>query len=101
MKKIAILSNVTVNMIADKLKGKAEVYIPAGFDTWQQEIFHPESELNKCCFDAIFVILYCNPYSNEWLVSEMGEEALNTWYVALRSLAEKSNTPIFESFIFF
>jgi HAD-superfamily phosphatase, subfamily IIIC/FkbH-like domain len=97
MKKIAILSNVTVNMIADKLKGKAEVYIPAGFDTWQQEIFHPESELNKCCFDAIFVILYCNPYSNEWLVSEMGEEALNTWYVALRSLAEKSNTPIFVS----
>lgn len=97
MKKIAILSNITVNMIADKLKGKAEVYIPAGFDTWQQEIFHPESELNKCCFDAIFVILYCNPYNNEWMVPEMGELALNTWHRALCSLAENSRTPIFVS----
>ncbi len=97
MKKTAILSNFTVNMIADKLKGKTEVYIPAGFDTWQQEIFDPESELNKRSFDAFFVILYCNPYSSEWMVPEKGEETLHIWHRAIRFLAEKSNTPIFVS----
>ena len=36
-KKIAILSNVTVDLVKQKLKREYEVYTPEGFDTWVQE----------------------------------------------------------------
>lgn len=98
MRRIAILSNVTIHFIADKLKDKVNVYVPAGFDTWQQEIFSQESGLYKHCADAVFIILYCNPYGSEWLDMKTGEDMLNTWYRALQCISEKMrNVPVFVS----
>ena len=34
--RVALLSNVTVDLLADMVKKTNSVYISAGFDTWQQ-----------------------------------------------------------------
>ena len=45
MNRIAILSNVTMELVAQKLKSSFEGYIPAVSNPWQQEIFYKESGL--------------------------------------------------------
>ena len=42
-KKIALLSNVTAELIAGKLRRKYDFYLPEGFDTWVQEVINPET----------------------------------------------------------
>ena len=42
-KKIALLSNITVDLIVGKLHRKYDFYLPAGFDTWVQEAVNPQS----------------------------------------------------------
>ena len=36
-KRVALLSNVTVDLIAGRLSDKYDFYLPEGFDTWVQE----------------------------------------------------------------
>ena len=98
MNKIAILSNVTMDLVAAKLKRNFEVYIPAGFDTWQQEVFYEDSGLYEFSPDLIFVILYADPYEGGWMDLEKGREHMKSWLDALEFLCRKiTGIPVFVS----
>ena len=98
MNRIAILSNVTMELVAEKLKRNFEVYIPEGFNTWQQEIFYKESGLYNFLPDIVFVILYANPYEKVWMELEEGREHMKSWLDALKSLCSQiAETPVFVS----
>ena len=55
--RLALLSNVTVDLLAGMVKKTHEVYLSAGFDTWQQEMIMPTSGLYEFKPEAIIVLL--------------------------------------------
>ena len=98
-KKIALLSNITVDLIVAKLSRKYNVYIPEGFDTWVQEIITPSSRLYCNSFESI-VVLLDGTESRSWCNSEEGFERINLWKQAVTTLVNnKKNVPIFVSTI--
>lgn len=56
-KTVALLSNVTVDLIIGKLRKKYNFYIPEGYDTWIQEVINTESALYKSKHDAVIILL--------------------------------------------
>ena len=42
-RQIALLSNITADMIAAKLKKEYDVYLPDGYDMWISDILNPAS----------------------------------------------------------
>ena len=68
--RLALLSNVTVDLLAGMVKKNHEVYLSAGFDTWQQELFMPSSGLYDYKPDVIVVLLHAGAY--EWADIESG-----------------------------
>ncbi len=96
-KKVALLSNVTVEMVALKLKKKFDVFVPAGFDSWGQEIFQEQSEIYHC--DAIFVILD-GTEARQWKNRKDAFARLELWQTLINYLAEhEKDHPIFVSTI--
>ena len=94
-KKIALLSNVTVDMLARKLKKAYEVYIPAGFDSWGQEIFNDYSPLFES--DAILVLLD-GTEARQWKDREEAFARFELWSSLVEALCKKEQTiPIFVS----
>ena len=98
--RIALLSNVTVDLLAGMLKKTADVYLSAGFDTWQQEMILPSSGLYSYKPEAVVVLLHANAYSDTWNNISRGKEVIDEWVVALKMLATNlPNIPIFVSSI--
>lgn len=96
--KAAVLSNVTMDLILSKLKKEFNLYVPSGFDTWQQEVYNQESGLYQFAPDIIFLILYIDPYDESWIYWEKGQERLREWLDALEMLRKKTQgIPIFVS----
>lgn len=96
-RKIAILSNVTVDLIKQKLKREYEVYTPEGFDTWVQEVINPESGLYTNGQDAV-VVLLDGTEARGWKSKEESEEKLLLWKQAVSMLSSKEKiVPIFIS----
>lgn len=96
-KRVALLSNVTMDMVALRLRKKYDVYIPAGFDSWGQEIFLESSEIFRC--DAIFVLLD-GTEARQWKDYKDAFERLDLWKSLINFLCEKEkNCPIFISTI--
>lgn len=94
-KKIALLSNVTVDMLARKLKKTYEVYIPAGFDSWGQEIFNNYSPVFES--DAILVLLD-GTEARQWKDREEAFARFELWSALVDALCKKEQTiPIFIS----
>lgn len=94
-KKIALLSNVTVDLIAAKLKKRYEVYIPEGYDTWVQEALNPESGINKGEFEAVILLLDTTE-SRSWKNRTEAEEHIISWERAVQTLAGNiSSVPVF------
>ena len=56
-KRIAILSNVTIDLIAAKMLKSYDVYFPEGFNSWVQEAINPTSCLYSEHFDAVVVLI--------------------------------------------
>ena len=56
-KKIALLSNVTGDLIVGKLRRKYDFYQPEGFDTWVQETINLAAGLYNEKLDAVIVLL--------------------------------------------
>ena len=77
--RIALLSNVTVDLLAGMLKKKAEVYLSAGFDTWQQELMDPGSALYAFRPEAAVVLLHAGAYGELWDSPEAGEREIDGW----------------------
>lgn len=99
MKRLAFLSNITIELLAAKMRKQYEVYLPTGYDTWIQEVLTAESVLNKEQFDVIFLILD-GTEARDWQDVEFGRERIESWKKALEILVgNKTATPIFVSSI--
>lgn len=100
-KKIALLSNVTVDLIVAKLRRKYEFYLPEGFDTWMQEAINPVSGLYRETVDAVIVLLD-GTEARAWKTLDEGMERIALWKQALVSLTNAITTfPIFVSTVDF
>lgn len=100
-KKVALLSNVTVDLIVAKLRTKYEFYLPEGFDTWVQETINPASGLYNERVDAVIVLLD-GTEARAWKNVEEGAERITLWKQALSALLKNITTaPIFVSTIDF
>ena len=100
-KRVALLSNVTVDLIVGKLRRKYDFYLPEGFDTWVQETINPAAGLYSEKLDAVIVLLD-GTEARSWKTIEEGTERFGLWKQALTALVSNISTiPIFVSTIDF
>lgn len=100
-KRVALLSNVTVDLIAGKLRRKYDFYMPDGFDTWVQETINPAAGLYGEKFDAVIALLD-GTEARSWKTLDEGAERVGLWKQALTALVSSISTiPIFVSTIDF
>jgi HAD-superfamily phosphatase, subfamily IIIC/FkbH-like domain len=98
-KKIALLSNVTVDLIVSKLCRKYDFYLPEGFDTWVREVVDPAAWLYGSAMDSVIVLLD-GTEARSWKNVEEGVERITLWKQALNTLVANLTTiPIFVSTI--
>lgn len=98
-KRVALLSNITVDLIINKLRRKYDFYQPDGFDTWVQEVINPVSGLYTQSFDAV-VVLLDGTEARSWKNVDEGQERIDLWKQALKTLLSKVTTiPVFISTI--
>ena len=96
--RLALLSNVTIDMLASMVKKTHEVYISAGFDTWQQDVILPSSKLYEFKPEAVIVLLHAGAY--EWNTTENGVQLIDDWCGVISTLATNMpGIPIFVSSI--
>ena len=96
--RIALLSNVTVDLLAGMLKKNAEVYLSAGFDTWQQDMIIPDSGLYAFNPEAVVVLLHADAYEDLWKDPEKAEQEMDAWYAVFEAFAkERPGIPLFIS----
>ena len=93
--RLALLSNVTVDLLAGLIKKDHEVYLPPGFDTWQQEMIMPTSGLYEFKPEAVVVLLHAG--AQEWINIESGCKLIDEWCCALSALT--TNLPGIPVFI--
>ena len=94
--RIAILSNVTVDLLAGMVKKNHEVFLSAGFDTWQQEIIIPSSSLYTFKPEAVVVLLHAG--AHHWENKDEGCQLIDEWCSAINTLSQNlSGIPIFVS----
>ncbi|MDE7312178.1 MAG: HAD-IIIC family phosphatase [Eubacterium sp.] len=95
--KIAVLSNVTASLLLAGLQG-VEVYTPAGFDTWQQEILGSASGIYSCGAEAVFILLYPGTFIEGWGTESTAKKQAEGWLSSIKRLASKMpGVPIFVS----
>lgn len=98
--RLALLSNVTVDLLASMLKKSADVYISAGYDTWQQEIIIPTSALYAYKPEMIILLLHANAYMDIWNDLGKGEQLIDEWCGVFKVLSTNlPSVPIFISSI--
>ena len=98
--KLALLSNVTIDLLAGMLKKNVDVYLSAGFDTWQQEMIMPTSGLYEFAPDAVALLLYADAYENVWDSMDSGCQVIDEWIQAIQALSAKlPGIPVFVSSI--
>ena len=96
-KKIALLSNITADFIAAKLRKKYDFYLPEGFDTWAQETLNPDSALYAAHPDAV-ILLLDGTEARSWKDERAARERIGLWKQAASALAERiSAAPVFLS----
>ncbi len=97
--KVAVLSNIMVDLIVSKLRRKYDFYLPEGFDTWVQEAVDLTSGLYNERVDAVIVLLD-GTEARSWKSSSEGVNRLILWKQALTALTNQiTNIPIFVSTI--
>ena len=98
-KKVALLSNITVDLIISKLSRKYSFYQPEGFDTWVQDVINPAAGLYSESFDSV-VVLLDGTEARSWRNMDEGIERIDFWKRALNTLVSKITTvPVFISTI--
>lgn len=96
--RLALLSNVTVDLLAGMIGKTNDVYLSAGFDTWQQEMLMPASGLYAFKPEAVVVLLHAGAY--EWGARATGCQLIDEWCVAFKALVERlGSIPVFISSI--
>lgn len=98
-KRIALLSNVTVDLIISKLCRKYDFYQPEGYDTWVQEVINPAAGLYSFDADAV-VILLDGTEARSWKGVEEGARRIGLWKQAVSTLVSNITAiPVFVSTI--
>ncbi len=98
-KKVALLSNVTVDLVVAKLRKNYDFYLPEGFDTWVQEVINPASGLYTESLDAV-VLLLDGTEARSWKNVEEANERISLWKQALAALVKYiTSIPVFVSTI--
>lgn len=98
-KKVALLSNITADLLISKLHRKYDFYQPEGYDTWVQEVINPSAGLYNFGADAVVVLLDGTEVRN-WKSMEEGSGRLGLWKQAISTLVFNITTsPIFVSTI--
>ena len=101
IKKAALLSNITADLIAARLRKKYTFYLPQGFDTWIQEAINPTSGLYAESVDAVIVLLD-GTEARSWKSHAEGMERISLWKQALTALVNTITvSPVFVSTIDF
>lgn len=96
--RIALLSNVTAEFLGEMLKKNDEIYLPAGYDTWQREMMLPTSGLYAFRPEAVVVLLYANAYPDVWTDMDRGLQLIDSWCESIRCFtAAFSSVPVFVS----
>lgn len=93
--RLALLSNVTVDLLAGMVKKNNDVYLSAGFDTWQQEMILSTSGLYEYKPEAVVILLHAGAYV--WNSIEAGARIIDEWCGALSTLA--TNLPAVPVFV--
>lgn len=94
--RLALLSNVTVDLLAGMVKKTNDVYLSAGFDTWQQEIIMPAPGLYEYKPEAVVVLLHASAY--EWKEKKTGFRLIDGWCEAFKALTDNlPGVPVFIS----
>ena len=100
-KKIALLSNITVDLVAARLRRQYDFYVPEGFDTWVQEVINTESGLYRERPEGV-VVLLDGTESRAWKDDAEGMERIALWKQALNSMLDQiTSIPVFVSTIDF
>lgn len=98
-KKIAVLSNVTMDLIVARLRKTFDVYTPDGYDAWISDILNEHSNLYTFNAEAI-VILLDGTESRTWADYKLALNRIDLWKKALEFLITKlDNIPVFVSTI--
>lgn len=98
--RIALLSNVTADLLSDMLNSTVDVYLSPGFNTWQQEIIDSASGLYAYKPEAVVLLLYADAYSDTWSDREKGCSVIEEWIGMIRTLADNlPGVPVFVSSI--
>ena len=98
--RIALLSNVTADLLAGMLKNTEEVYLSPGFNTWQQEIIEPTSGLYAFKPEAVVLLLYVEPYTDIWNDKEKGCNTIEELVGVIKMLSVNlPGVPVFVSSI--
>ena len=94
--RLALLSNVTVDFLAGMIQKTHEVYLSAGFDTWQQEIMMPTSGLYEYKPEAVVILLHAGAFA--WDSMEKGIQLIDEWCGSLAALSARlPGVPVFVS----
>lgn len=98
--RIALLSNVTTDLLVDKIKPVADIYIPPGFDVWQQEIINRASGLYAYKPEVVVLLLYADAYVDLWNDRKNGCSIIEEWAGMIKTLClNLPGTPVFVSSI--
>ena len=84
--RLALLSNVTVDLLAGMLKSSADIYLSPGFDTWQQEMINTASGLYEYKPETVILLLHANAYTDIWNNIDAGCSMLDDWCNAIQIL---------------
>ncbi len=94
-RKVALLSNVTADLVAGKLRKQYAFQIPEGFDTWIQAVVDPSSVLYRERPDAV-ILLLDGTIARSWKNEAEGTEQIRSWKQAATALAARiTDIPIF------
>ncbi len=91
-KKVALLSNITADLLIGKLGRKYDFYQPEGYDTWVQEVINPSSGLYSMDANAV-VVLMDGTEARNWKSVGEGIERFNLWKQAISILVSNITTP--------
>lgn len=93
--RLALLSNVTVDLLADIIRKNDDVYLSTGFDTWQQDMINFSSGLYAYKPEAVVVLIH-----GEAINWNDGIDIINDWCSAFKTFTKSMpGVPLFVSSI--
>ena len=100
-RRIALLSNITADMIAAKLRKQYDVYLPDGYDMWISDVLNTESGFYNASCEAVILLLDGTEFRSFHTVEE-AEARLALWQNAVLALIQNvTDVPVFLSTVDF